>query len=153
MNYDEMKFKDVKKIIHKEIYNRGKGIDCPCCGRKVKTNMRTITKVMADCLIKLYERNGREWVHLEKWLKSQDDIDFSARGDIAKLCYWKLVEKQIKGNKFDTSVRCGIYRITDIGIKFISGDLEVRKYFWIYNKKIVDIDCYEMININHCIKN
>lgn len=46
--------------------------------------------------------------------------------DIAHMAYWGLVENE----------KPGLWKITDKGLSFVFGTLEIPKYAFIYNKKV-----------------
>lgn len=111
--------------------NFHKGTDCPCCGQFVKLYKRKLTSSMAYGLLLLKDKT--EWTHVENYFKTLD-IPSSIRGDISKLVYWKMLERQ-EGKREDGSNRIGYYRITQLGINFVNNMQDVPSHVLIYNNK------------------
>ena len=62
-------------------------------------------------------------------------LDYTNRCNFQKLRYWGLVEKV-----GDKDSKGGLWRITENGMAFVSGELSVPKFVWTYRG---DIDRYE----------
>lgn len=113
------------------------GVVCPACEQLCKRYSRKLTSSMAYGLLIIYSlTNNREnqWIHIEDEFKKLTDIPSSIRGDLPKLRYWNLLEKQ-EYTKDDGNPNSGFYRITKAGEDFINGLTSVRKYAKIYNNQ------------------
>jgi hypothetical protein len=128
--------------------NFDKGVSCPCCGQFVKLYKRKLTSSMAYGLILMSKTNG--WVHLENYFKGLN-IPSSIRGDMSKLVYWQLLQKQI-GKREDGSNRTGMYKITDKGKMFVNGQIEVNSHVLLFNNKLQGFS-NELINIKKSLGN
>jgi hypothetical protein len=126
---------DAKKFLRK---NYKDGCTCPACGQFVKAYKRSITSAMAVGLILLYKYSA-DFVHIENFFKSKNDLPSSIRGDISKLCHWGLLEKK-PGNREDGSTRNGYYRVTHKGELFVSGHIHVEKYAVLYNQRLLEVE-------------
>lgn len=111
------------------------GVKCPCCGQFAKVYRRNIHQTMAKALIQFYNAGG--------------DVAFlnaaSVAGpacEIGKTRYWGLIEQSL--------TQRGYWRLTPKGVAFVRGDLNVRKYAFIF-----DGDCQAnsgpMVSINDCL--
>lgn len=131
--------------------NYEKGTKCPCCGQFVKLYKRKITSAMALGLIYLAKNTeADEYVHIENFFKKQP-VPSSIRGDISKLVFWGLLEKQ-EGLRADGSSRNGYYKITQLGRNFVHGLVTVSKNIFIYNNKVIKRSD-ELINIETALGN
>lgn len=102
------------------------GVACPVCGQRAQLYKRTITSTMARALIVMWNEAGLDWVHLPTLVGA-------LRADEAKLVHWGLIEEQ--PDERDDGGRAGIWRITDLGVRFVQGEAKVPKYACIYNKR------------------
>ena len=126
---------------HDVLSKKHTGTTCPCCGRYVKLYKRKLTSSMVKALILIYKYfklNPESWLHVENYLKDQK-ISAAVRGDFPKLRYWGLLEKQID-KRDDGSGRVGYYKITQKGIDFVKGKVEVPRFAYIYNQKVEQFD-------------
>ncbi len=107
------------------------GTHCPCCDQWAKRYTRTITSAMAYGLIlldKAAQRDGSEYVHVEKLFKSLSGIPTSIRGDISKLRHWDLIVRH--------PMNAGEYAITVEGVEFVHGRRTVLEYCNHYNNEV-----------------
>lgn len=93
---------------------------CPHCGQSMMIYRRTIRANMLECLFKLFEKYGYQE-------KKVHDIepDGILSADFEKLRYWNLIES---GKNVNT------WKITEHGVDFLSGTINVKKFVFIYNK-------------------
>jgi hypothetical protein len=112
--------------------NLNEGAPCPCCKQFVKEYKRIIHSAMAKGLITLYRR-GRGYYHLE-----EIGLTRTEHGDFAKLAYWGLIERDENDDE-STKRTSGRWRITDRGVQFTLGNIEVIKYAHVYNGKILKL--------------
>lgn len=109
--------------------NFEEGLECPCCGQFVKLYKRRITSAQAIALIRFYNKTletGIEWHHVTEF----GEAAFRG-GDFAKLRYWGLIEESF--NHDGSKKNSGYWKITQRGIRFITGQRNITKYIHIYN--------------------
>lgn len=112
----------------KRNWTNPRGINCPCCNQKVKLYPTLLNKDMAVTLIKMYklDKAGREWVHIQSELKP-------INGNYAKLVHWGLLESDFR--RKEDGGRSGMFRITEKGRMFVTGQITVPKKVNLYNAK------------------
>lgn len=104
------------------------GTFCPCCQRYAKVNKVSINKSMAKALewISKNAEVGGKWVYVQErgpdWMKRSNSH--------AKMLHWGLLER---AETDEDKKHSGVYRPTEKGMKFLAGDIKVRKYMAIYN--------------------
>lgn len=111
--------------------NFSEGCECPACGQNVKLYERKITSAMAYGLILLIKSNKVGYFHIEDYLKGED-CPSSIRGDMSKLRYFGLIERQDSVRE-DGSSRAGFYKVTDKGRMFANNQVTVPEHVNIYN--------------------
>jgi hypothetical protein len=121
--------------------NRDAGVPCPCCDQFVKAYHRKISNAMAHKLLGHYKKCGLRWGH---WTTGG-----SNNGDLAKLRFWGLVEKQ--GLKTEDGNDVGKWRVTKKGENFIHGRVTIPQFIWIYNNEFYGSDGSE-IYFRDCFK-
>jgi len=130
------------------------GVDCPCCGQKVKLYKRKLNSSMAYVLILLYkwwEKNGEAGVHVPSHLNDLElppGVAAAIRGDWAKLRHWGLIESAIPQLSAN-----GHWRITEMGRYFVTGECMAKKYIYIFNKRVIvpENQDLEMITIEQAL--
>lgn len=105
------------------------GVRCPCCNQLVKLYKRPLYGTIAVNLIRLYKLSHRDFHHITKILLPNS----SGGGDFAKLIYWGLVEEQPKDPDDPTARTSGMWRITQKGIDFVTGNALVYSHALIYD--------------------
>lgn len=94
---------------------------CQCCGQRMMIYRRSIRKCMLFCLRKLFFKHGRGF------LKVHDlESDGILSADFEKIRYWSLLEKGDNNT----------WGISDFGIDFILGRVQIPKYIFIYNQEL-----------------
>ena len=94
---------------------------CECCGQKMMIYRRNIRKCMLFCLRKLFFKHGTNYVKAY-----EVDTDVLMLSDFQKLQYWRLIE---------AGDGC-TWRITPLGIDFIMGRIQIKKYVFVYNQEL-----------------
>ncbi len=112
------------------------GTMCPCCQQRVKLYKRNMNAAKACAIIyiyKIYNELGREWIKVAD--------EFIARKlnpanlEYAKLAYWGLIEA--KPNTDDpTKKDSGYWKITELGVRFVKGEVVVHEYTLVYNGEV-----------------
>jgi len=118
-----------------------KGTKCACCQQHVQMYERPITSAMAIGLIKLYNapadsKTDGGYIHIENYFKELKDLPSSVRGDIPKLRFWGLIQPW-GGNteEGDGNPNSGLYRITELGKRFVELKDKVHPVVRLYNNK------------------
>lgn len=111
------------------------GCKCPACNRFIKQYKRKLTSSMAHALILLYKSGLRDYVHMAEFLKNKP-CPSSIYGDVSKFRFWGILDKQ-EDERDDGNPNNGYYKITEKGIQFCEGLIEVPKYIEIKNNRMV----------------
>ena len=104
-------------------FDRGQSTVCPCCTQNVKLYPRKITSIMARQLLHLFH-NRNTWV---RGKDLQESVDGSSR-NYSLLRFWNLIEP---GEDAD-------WMITQKGIDFVNGEIDVPNRAFIFNNSVVD---------------
>jgi hypothetical protein len=138
-----IKFKGTETINEAQRYMRERikeGVQCPCCYQNVKMYYRPLSSSMVYGLMLIYREFNRtfgppvEWLHVENFFKDIKGLPSSVRGDIPKLRFWGLIEPFSCGLD-DGNPNNGMYRITDLGRKFVEGKVLLQNKVKLYNNK------------------
>lgn len=116
------------------------GEHCPLCGQMAKIYKRKINATMARTLITLWRSAGGEFAHGP-----------SLPGDtheISQLVWWGLVEEEARVRP--DGGRAGWWRMTDKGIAFVRGGLNVPKYAKIYDGRVLGFDG-DPVTVRDCL--
>jgi hypothetical protein len=112
--------------------NRDDGVRCPCCGQFAKVYRRKLDSSMARALIVMWRNGGQDWQRTR-------GIDNS--GNIAKLGLWGLVEADDRGT----------WRVTDDGVDFIMGKIEMAHRMVLYDGAVLDVDDSSYVDIHQAL--
>jgi len=108
------------------------GVDCPACGRLVKSYKFTILGTMAATLMWIVakaKQTKQPWVHLNNpeappWVKADRNYP--------RLAYWDLAVAREQEEKDEK--RCsGFWKATPLGIDFVYNRAKVPQYVLAYN--------------------
>jgi len=125
---------------------RDKGCDCPVCGQFVKVYKRKINSFMARQLIHMHKNYGNgQWVHARNLV-----LGSTSCGDLSKLSYWGLIQKQPHNEGDDGKKTSGFWRITDKGNEFAAGRGYVEAYAMVYNGRCLELTG-EPVTIQQCL--
>jgi len=113
------------KIYLKQNYE--KGAKCPCCGQNVKLYKRKLNSGMAYVLIHIYKQD--DWINVKDYLRENK---LRNNHDWTLLKYWGLIEEKLLEEK-GKAKSSGVWRITELGKKFVECKAVVNKYVLIYN--------------------
>jgi hypothetical protein len=132
--YDGATLEQAGKIWHSVI--KSDGGHCPVCDRWGKLYKRGISANMARQLIWLCKQTPREdgWVDVQRTAP-----DWMLRApQIGALRYWYMTEAApVKGVKSRTA---GLWRPTQIGLKFAYLQLSLPKFKYVYNDTVFDTE-------------
>ena len=117
------------------------GHNCPCCGQLAKIYERKINSTMARALITLYRHGG--------------DADFkhcpSLPGDtheISQFAWWGLVTD--KDSRREDGGRAGYWRLTSLGVDFVTGRATVRRLARVYDHRCLSL-IGDDVGIDECL--
>jgi hypothetical protein len=123
------------------------GVDCPVCNQFAKLYSRPIRAGMVAGLGVLYTydlKNSGAWCHVEMAFK---ELKPEVRGgDWCKLRFWDMIEKRpkIHDTKRGSNPKKGFWRITELGVEFITGKLKVPERALIFNNECLGFSGDEM---------
>lgn len=106
----------------------GKEVErCPHCNAKIVEYKHGLSKVLVRSLVKVAKR-GAGAHRISEFLSKSEYTNFS------KLQYWGLAEKA------DGGERGGVWKVTQLGLEFIKGHIQLRQYAWSYRGELVRFD-------------
>ena len=114
----------------------GPAIDCPVCDRKIKAWVRDVDYRLVAVLRALYDAESEGLTGLEP----DPLIKMTSGGDYAKPRFWGLMKK--KGN---------YWVITDKGVDFLEGNLQIWDHIYTFNKKII-AHSDKLVGVDECKK-
>lgn len=121
---------EAKKILRD---NWESGVDCPCCGQRVKKYRRNLTTSMMLGLIDLYKKADgtvTKGVHIK-------DIHHVNGGEFAQMKRWGLIDDEFyDGSEKRTS---GMWHLTYQGKLFAEGKDVAPAYVYTYNGKTIEV--------------
>ena len=120
-----------------QFMSKGMAFYCPCCGQLVKLYSRPIRAGMVIALAHIYHyqmKHPDEWCHVEKVLaEARPQV---RGGDWCKLRFWGMLEKRpADPNDNNGNPRRGFWRVTDKGISFLCGKVNVEERAMVFNNK------------------
>jgi hypothetical protein len=115
------------------------GEKCPLCTQFAKVYRRKITSPMARGLIKQYRLAGVDYVHSAELVKSETH-------EFSQLSWWNLIEECPDAVREDGG-RAGWWRISERGRQFVLYRIEVPKYAYIYDGRVLRLDTDETVSI------
>lgn len=124
------------------------GGHCPVCDRWGKIYLRNINVTMAHGLMWLCRQTGDEdgWINVPvvgpQWLVRSNQL--------ATLHWWNLVERKSKDETHKAKFS-GIWRPTQLGKDFASGQARVPKSVYTYNNMVMRYSTQEVL-ISECLE-
>lgn len=126
------------------------GGHCPVCNRWGKIYKRRLNKTMAESLIWLAKTKPKKengpWIDIAndapRWLVRSNQL--------STLKWWGLVERQVINVKNKTKFS-GLWKITDLGRKFVLREVSVPRAVYTYNDEVEDFSA-ETIFIEQAFK-
>lgn len=104
------------------------GAPCPCCTQLARRYKRTITSSSARSLITVWRTVGHGTGHWPTILNH-------GGADEAKMVHWGLIdEAQVER---DDGGRAGYWRITDLGARWVRGEVTVPKFIHLYDGRLL----------------
>lgn len=127
---DLMPLGEASRILF-EAFERGEKVCCPTCNRNIGKYEKTLSSAMASVMGFLYLRTKGDttvWVHLNKTIPHEstkkERSALEAR-DWWALRHWGLISQRTGVGA--EHVEYGTWRITDLGVQFVRGNLFVPK--------------------------
>jgi hypothetical protein len=121
------------------------GTRCPCCNRWAQSYWRTINKTMARGLWWLANVGA---VEPSEYLQPLNYVDITKgpawllrSNQLATLRWWKLVERM--PNDDPSKKHSGMWRVTTLGVKFLSGDSSVPRRVCTLFGNVVAVSDYD----------
>lgn len=118
------------------------GAKCPCCKQHAKIYKRKLNSGMAASLI-AFAKVTLQMTPKDGWLKVPDDFVSTStvlkvlkNREYNKLRYWKLLEAHATDQSLDADTPyTGMWRITELGLQFARGEVEVPKCVFVYDNR------------------
>ncbi len=98
---------------------------CPTCGAAMMEYRQVLNRPLVESLVKIASHNRP--INL-----SILDLTRSAWNNFQKLRYWKLVEKHFEDGKRVG----GVWKVTELGRRFVAGEATVSKNAWTYRGEV-----------------
>lgn len=124
------------------------GVTCPCCGQQAKVYRRRITKTSARTLITLWAQFGSDYGHIPSLVATHFPDKAHQGGYHTIPQYWGLIEAQ--PSDLHDGKRDGYWRVTDVGERFLRGEIGIPMYALTYNGETVGFDGQEQ-HIYDCL--
>lgn len=116
------------------------GAACPCCKQHAKIYKRKLNSGMAASLV-AFARVTLQMSPPEGWLKVPDDfvntstvLKVLKNREYNKLRYWSLLEPHAP-DQFGDTPYTGKWRITEMGLQFARGEIEIPESVFIYDNR------------------
>lgn len=140
---------EAKKFIQE---NKQDGVNCPCCGKYVRQYERKINSGMILFLIGLYRLTkpyfGRDEIYFDN-KEILMKMNLTARSlDYSILKHFKLIKDDY--NDDESKRKSGIWRLTNLGRKFVEGNVRLKKYAVIFNGKFIEYKG-DFVSIKDCL--
>jgi hypothetical protein len=107
---------------------------------------KELSSTMAYVLILMYRhfQSASDWLDMSQYLSNMVAIGSEVKGgDWPKLKYWKLIEERPPEKKSVVNPKPpvktqGMYKLTELGSRFVLGKLKIPKSIWIYNGHVIE---------------
>ena len=118
------------------------GAQCPCCKQHAKIYRRRLNSGMAASLI-AFAKVTLQMNPKDGWLKVPDDfvntstvLKVLKNREYNKLRYWGLLEAHATDQSLEADTPyTGMWRITELGLKFVRGEVEVAESVFVYDNR------------------
>lgn len=118
------------------------GAKCPCCKQHAKIYKRKLNSGMAASLI-AFAKVTQQTQPKDGWLKVPDDfvqttklVTVLSNREYNKLRFWGLLEGQGPDQSLEADTPySGMWRITELGLKFVRGDAKVARHVYLYDNR------------------
>lgn len=123
--------KEAQEVL-KNGWKDANGVQCPCCGQKVKRYKRKLNSSMTRNLISLVLRNRVLGTHVHVSELADRNVT-----DFAQLRRWQLIAETVVDE--DGKKNSGYWTPTELAKDFVYGRVVVPKYAYIYNNKTLGL--------------
>lgn len=104
---------------------------CPHCDAKMVEYPHSLSRGLARVIYRIAQHMDRDRVfHV-----GECELNYSQQCNAQKLRYWGVIEKQP-----DATAKGGFWRLTDLGLAFAQGRIQLRKKVWTYRGEFVRFD-------------
>lgn len=110
--------------------NRGKGVTCPSCLRKVKEYERPINRAQALALVAMYVNSTTDWTDVRSLRTRIRSGVADKNNEISKLAHWGLVQQHPYVRKG------GWWRVTNLGAQWVRGEISVPSTIFLYQAEL-----------------
>ncbi len=135
------------------VNNRDVGVSCPCCDQFAKVYRRGLSGPMVYALIVIerWTRSNTGWLHVPEYLSKVCTGTTTRGGDWAKMVHWGLLqEKPVV--RMDGAKHAGYYKITQLGLDFVNGRVQVPAHVFLYNKQKLERPITKMISVEEALR-
>jgi hypothetical protein len=137
---------------------RGPGAICPVCRQLVRMIEKELSPSMAYVLILMYRhfQTASDWLDMAQYISNMVAIGSEVKGgEWSKLKYWQLIverppEKKSIVNPKPPVKTQGMYKLTDLGTRFVLGKIKVPRSIWLYNGKVIEVH-KKSVSIQECL--
>lgn len=120
MPYQDLLF---KKYLDPTRLKLGKD-KCPCCGKLLRSYCKSLDQRLVQLFYEIMD-SAKNGVFNPRGVFKDDHQKIN---DFQKLGYWNFIER---------TKRNGLWSITNRGIRFVTGKIQVPKRVWVFNNKVV----------------
>jgi hypothetical protein len=103
------------------------GVECPACRQNVAMSVRPFDAKMARLMLAMYRGDPYGWHHTPS-------LTGDKGGDSVKSQHWGLIEGR-DGEKADGNPRNGFWRLTELGRRFVRGEVTIPRWALLYNEE------------------
>lgn len=122
----------------KVMHNLPHGVMCPVCDQHCRLYKRKLNSGMVRALIQLATVQAKfDNIGVNIWVDASK-LQFRG-GDYGKLRWWELVEhRKLRKDEKDSAEKkdSGKWRVTQKGLQFLTGEVRVARYIFIYNNNV-----------------
>lgn len=137
---------------------KGPGVLCPCCHQLVRMVEKELSSTMAYVLILMYRhfQAASGWLDMSQYLENMVALGSEVKGgEWSKLRYWKLIEERPPEKKSALNPKPpvktqGMYKMTELGTRFVLGKLKIPRSLWIYNGHVIEAG-KKSVSIQECL--
>lgn len=138
---------EARQYVHR---NREIGVDCPCCGQKVRQKRYQMTSDISSALVWLVQASmlhkPEGWIHVP----SEAPGWVITNRTYSKGKMWGLLEKHPRGVTERHKKTSGVWRPTSLGIDFVFDRVMIPEYVYTYRGKVISVSA-EQISIHRSL--
>lgn len=137
---------------------RGPGAVCPVCRQLVRMVEKELSAPMAYVLILMYRhfQTASDWLDMNQYISNMVAIGSEVKGgEWSKMKYWQLIverppEKKSIVNPKPPVKTQGMYKMTELGARFVLGKIKIPRSVWLYNGKVIEVH-KKSVSIQECL--